>query len=85
MDKAALIKLTEIRKNIEERAVKRYNEAVDSGKLDRFFETQGIKPEKIEAPKYEPRLKQVDQEALTWAKSNPKDPRAAQILQRLGM
>jgi hypothetical protein len=85
MDKAALIKLTEIRKNIEERAVKRYNEAVDSGKLDRFFETQGIKPEKIEAPKYEPRLKQVDQDALNWAKSNANDPRAAQILQRLGM
>jgi len=85
MDKAALIKLTTIRKNIEERAVKRYNEAIESGKLDRFFETQGVKPEKIEAPKYEPRLKQVDQDALNWAKTNPNDPRAAQILQRLGM
>ena len=85
MDKAALIKLTEIRKNIEERAIKRYNEAVDSGQLNRFFETQGVKPEKIEAPKYEPRLKQVDQDALNWAKTNPNDPRAAQILQRLGM
>jgi hypothetical protein len=85
MDKAALIKLTDIRKNIEERAIKRYNEAVDSGQLNRFFETQGVKPEKIEAPKYEPRLKQVDQDALNWAKTNPNDPRAAQILQRLGM
>jgi hypothetical protein len=85
MDKAALIKLTTIRKNIEERAVKRYNEAIESGKLDKFFETQGVRPEKIEAPKYEPRLKQVDQDALNWAKTNPNDPRAAQILQRLGM
>jgi hypothetical protein len=85
MDKAALIKLTDIRKNIEERAIKRYNEAVDSGQLNRFFETRGVKPEKIEAPKYEPRLKQVDQDALNWAKTNPNDPRAAQILQRLGM
>jgi hypothetical protein len=85
LNKDTLIKMTQHRMNLEERAVKRYNEAVDSGKLDRFFETQGIKPEKIEPPKYEPQLKQVDQDALNWAKTNPKDPRAAQILQRLGM
>jgi hypothetical protein len=85
LNKDTLIKMTKHRMNLEERAVNRYNEAVDSGKLDRFFETQGTRPERIEPPKYEPQLKQVDQDALNWAKTNPKDPRAAQILQRLGM
>ena len=55
MNKEALIKLTEIRKNIEERAINRYNQAVDSGKLDKFFETQNAKPEKIDVPTYAPK------------------------------
>lgn len=59
MNKAALIELTEIRKNIAERAVARYNQAVDSGKLDKFFETQGTKPERIEIPPYTPKDKQL--------------------------
>jgi hypothetical protein len=31
------------------------------------------------------RLAPADQQALDWAKSNPTDPRAAQIKQKLGM
>jgi len=50
MDKAALIKLTEIRRNIAERAIDKYNKKVESGELDRFFKTQGIQPQKIEKP-----------------------------------
>jgi hypothetical protein len=50
MDKAALIKLTEIRKNVTERVIDEYNKKVDSGQLNKFFEMQGIAPTKIEKP-----------------------------------
>jgi len=50
MDKAALIKLTEIRKNVTERAIDEYNKKLDRGELDRYFSTRGIKPQKIEKP-----------------------------------
>jgi hypothetical protein len=50
MDKAALIKLTEIRKNVTERAIDEYNKKLDSGELNRYFETRGIKPKRIEKP-----------------------------------
>lgn len=55
MDKAALIKLTEIRKNIEERAINTYNRNVDNGTLNKFFETEGRAPQKIEVPAYTPK------------------------------
>jgi hypothetical protein len=55
MDKAALIKLTEIRKNIEERAINTYNRNVDNGTLNKFFETEGRAPQKIETPVYTPK------------------------------
>ena len=55
MDKAALIKLTEIRKNIEERAINTYNRNVDNGTLDKFFETEGRSPQKIDVPTYTPK------------------------------
>jgi hypothetical protein len=50
MNKDALIRLTEIRKNVAEKAVERYNKAVDKGELNKFFEVQGIAPQKIELP-----------------------------------
>jgi hypothetical protein len=45
MNKDALIKLTEIRKNIEERAITRYNQNVENGTLNKFFETEGRAPQ----------------------------------------
>lgn len=50
MDKAALVKLTQIRKNVTERAIDEYNKKLDRGELDRYFSTRGIKPQKIEKP-----------------------------------
>lgn len=50
MDKAALIKLTQIRKNVTERAIDEYNKKLDSGELNRYFETRGMKPKRIEKP-----------------------------------
>jgi len=51
MDNKALIRLSEIRRNIETRAIEKYNTQLEKGELNKFFETQGIKPEKIEIPK----------------------------------
>ena len=50
MDNKALIRLSEIRRNIETRAIEKYNTQLDKGELKKYFETQGIKPEKIEVP-----------------------------------
>lgn len=50
MDKEALIRLTEIRRNIELRAIEKYNEQVKSGRLNKYFQTQGIEARPIEAP-----------------------------------
>jgi hypothetical protein len=51
MDNKALVRLSEIRRNIEVRAIEKYNTQLEKGELNKFFETQGIKPEKIEVPK----------------------------------
>jgi hypothetical protein len=50
MDNKALIRLSEIRRNIETRAIEKYNTQLEKGELNKYFETQGIKPEKIEIP-----------------------------------
>jgi hypothetical protein len=50
MDKAALVRLTEIRKKVTERAIDEYNKKVDSGELNKYFETRGMTPRKIEKP-----------------------------------
>jgi hypothetical protein len=50
MDNNALVRLSEIRRNIEVRAIEKYNTQLEKGELNKFFETQGIKPEKIEVP-----------------------------------
>jgi hypothetical protein len=51
MDTKALVRLSEIRRNIETRAIEKYNTQLEKGELNKYFETQGIKPEKIEIPK----------------------------------
>jgi hypothetical protein len=55
MNKDALIKLTEIRKNVAERAIELYNIAGTEGKLNKFFDTQGDKFEYMYAPTYTPK------------------------------
>lgn len=39
MDRKALIKMTEIRRDLQEENIKQYNERIESGELDSFFET----------------------------------------------
>lgn len=54
LERDTLIKLTETRKNIAERAVKKYNDKVESGELNKYFELKGIQPKKLELPKVPP-------------------------------
>ena len=55
MNRETLIKLTEIRKNLAERAIDLYNDAGARGKLDKFFETQSDKFDFIYPPQYIPK------------------------------
>ena len=50
LERDTLIKLTETRKNIAERAVKKYNAKVESGELNKYFQIKGVTPSKIELP-----------------------------------
>jgi hypothetical protein len=50
MDNKALIRLSEIRRSIETRAIEKYNTQLEKGELNKYFKTQDIKPEKIEIP-----------------------------------
>lgn len=53
LERDTLVKLTETRKAIAERAVKKYNDKVSAGELDTYFKLKGIAPQKIELPKTE--------------------------------
>jgi hypothetical protein len=85
LNRQTLTRLTELRRDAALNAVKRYNSAVDGGRLNRFYETRGESPRKIEAPSRAPAISAEDRQALNWANSNPNDPRAAEIKRRLGM
>lgn len=50
MNKDTLVKLTTLRKDIEERAINRYNEKVQKGDLDKFFSQTGERKETITIP-----------------------------------
>lgn len=50
MDKNALIKMTQIRRDIEKRAIDRYNSAVDSGELNDYFASTKRQKKLIEIP-----------------------------------
>jgi hypothetical protein len=77
MDKAALVRLTEIRKKVTERAIDEYNKKVDNGELNKYFETRGMTPRKIEKP-VAPTAAAVDtieslKEAGLWQFMSPED------------
>lgn len=54
MNKETLIKLTETRMKIAERAVKKYNDMLDRGDLNNYQEAQGRKLRRIELPTQQP-------------------------------
>ena len=50
LDNDALVRLTQIRRNVETNAIKEYNQKLDSGKFDKYSKAAGQKLEKIEVP-----------------------------------
>ena len=50
LDSETLKRMTDIRANVMERAVKRYNQRVESGELDRFFRDSGYPKRTIPMP-----------------------------------
>jgi hypothetical protein len=88
LNQETLIRMAEIRAKIKERAIDKFNKRVESGELDRFFQAAGRPKRGIEKPAAltaESRMSAEDKAALDWANANPRDPRAAQIKQRLGV
>lgn len=51
LEKDTILRLTQLRKSIAERAIDKFNDRVDKGELNRFFEYQGTEPRKFEKPK----------------------------------
>jgi hypothetical protein len=54
LDQATLLRLTEIRRNVTQRVIERYNERVEKGQLDRFFKYSGEEKTKINIPRRSP-------------------------------
>jgi hypothetical protein len=50
LNRETLIRMAEIRANVQERMIDRFNARVESGELDRFFEASGRRKQKIEKP-----------------------------------
>ena len=50
MNKETLVKLTKMRKDIEERAINKFNEKVEVGDLDKFFSQTGERKQTIQIP-----------------------------------
>ena len=50
MNKQSLIRMTQIRRDIEERAINQYNQEYDSGNFKNFFEASRLKPKRFEIP-----------------------------------
>jgi hypothetical protein len=54
LERDTLVRLTEQRKRIAEKAINRFNKRVDDGEMDDFFKYRGGQPRKFEIPKFEP-------------------------------
>jgi hypothetical protein len=50
LERDTLIRMTELRKNVAERAVKKFNTRVDKGEFNDFFKFQGTQPQRFELP-----------------------------------
>lgn len=73
MNRDTLVRMAEIRKNVAERAIDKFNARVDSGELDRFFQAQGTPKKKIQKPT----ITNVPPSSIPAAKAFPQPPQAA--------
>lgn len=61
LDAPAIQELVRIRRDIQIRAIEKYNEEVSSGRMDKFFQNTGFKKSQIEIPDF---AKQSAQQAI---------------------
>ena len=54
MNRETLRRMTEIRRDVAKRSIERWNERVEGGELDRYFQATGMPKRKIEMPKNQP-------------------------------
>lgn len=80
VDRRALEKILQIQETAATRAIERHNQKVKGIKTKIPLEVNIEQPEPAAS-----NLSPTDKQALDWANANPKDPRAAQIKQRLGV
>jgi len=88
LDKQTLIKMAEARRNAQEDIIRSWNEDTKSGDLDSFYRDTGYKKKEYALPERKAEARQLspqDQEALDWANSNPRDPKAAKIKAKIKM
>jgi hypothetical protein len=50
MDKNALLRMTKIRRDIEKRAIDKYNKGLKQGRYNKFFDATGYAKEEIQVP-----------------------------------
>jgi hypothetical protein len=78
LDERALRRILDINERSARNVINKHNANVDRFKAGDEFKIE-MPPERTST------LPPRDQQALDWARSNPTDPRSAQILKRLGM
>lgn len=59
MNRDTLLRLTEMRRDLAERSIEKYNDAVEKGTLDRYFQTMGTPPAKIDPPRFDRKSRQA--------------------------
>lgn len=60
MNEATLLYMVQIRENIQRRAIEKYNDAIDSGRLAKYEKEIGQKLQKIEVPESKYKIKSLD-------------------------
>lgn len=90
LDKKALEKILDIQDRASRNVIKRYNKKAAGIKTNIPLEVEIEAENASPAPAPKPagtlnKLSSEDKQALDWANANPKDPRSAQIKQRLGV
>jgi len=80
LDRKALEKILDIQERASKNVIGRHNKKVTGIKSK-----TDLSVELDEAPAAAPQMTPADKQALEWATANPKDPRSAQIKQRLGV
>lgn len=87
LEKESIKRIADLQHKVAEAAAQKWNARIKQIPAS-TLEGTGLTAESVQVPKKfsaKPQLSAQDQQAADWANANPKDPRAAQIKQRLGI